>query len=224
MNHFPCIYRFSGVSTRIGSHSTIPSRILEQILLIRKVAFIDRKKWDIESYSGSDYESDEYDDHDAIYIYSHKGDLVTGCVRLRPSNKPTLIAGALNFMLADEQTRPNSKHCWEATRFALLADHATRGELTPANIDFRTVAIFLSMIKFARQQNVNTYEVVIDTMMEKILKRTGWTVNRRSIAHGSKGEKTIYGTLACTLTTYEEVLNKNSVSRSTVYEQSLKAG
>ncbi|MDR8367962.1 acyl-homoserine-lactone synthase [Pseudomonas sp. JL3] len=221
MNSFPCTYRFSDVCTSIGSYSKIPSRILEQILFIRKIAFIDRKKWDIESYCGSDYESDEYDNSDAIYIYSHHGELVTGCVRLRPSSKPTLISGALSFLLTTGKTRPHSKHCWEATRFALSTDKSSSGKLTKANIDFRTAALFLSMIKFANQQNVHTYEVVVDTMMEKILRRSGWAVDRRNVALGTKGEKIIYGTLACTPTTYEEVLKKNSISRSSIYDDAL---
>ncbi|RON51647.1 acyl-homoserine-lactone synthase [Pseudomonas frederiksbergensis] len=221
MKQFPCEFEFSGVYTRIGSYSTIPPTILEQILSIRKVAFIDRKKWDIESYQGSDYESDEYDDTDAIYIYSHKRDRVTGCVRLRPSSKPTLISGALSFMLATDKTRPNTKHCWEATRFALAANDNTIGELNNSNIDFRTAAIFLSMIKFAVKQNVQAYEVVVDAMMEKILKRSGWTVNRRNIALGSKGEKVIYGTLACTSSIYEELLKKNAPSRTSIYDEVL---
>lgn len=62
MNYSPCTYEFSGVSTRIVSYSNIPLDTLEQILSIRKLAFIDRKKWDIKSYQGSDYEWDEYDD------------------------------------------------------------------------------------------------------------------------------------------------------------------
>lgn len=218
MKNLLSTYRFFDVCISVGSYSKIPSTILWQILFIRKIAFIDRKKWDIESYRGSDYESDEYDDPDAIYIYSHQDDRVTGCVRLRPSSKPTLMSGALSFMLTSEKTRPHSKYCWEATRFALSASPPSSGELTQASIDTRTAALFLSMIQFARQQNVHTYEVVVDTMMEKILRRSGWTVERRNIALGTKGEKIIYGTLACTPTTYEAVLKKNSISVSPAYD------
>ncbi|KOY00815.1 acyl-homoserine-lactone synthase [Pseudomonas nunensis] len=221
MKQFHSEFEFSGVYTSVGSYSTIPPIILEQILSIRKVAFIDRKKWDIESYQGSDYESDEYDDTDAIYIYSHQRDRVTGCVRLRPSSKPTLISGALSFMLTTDKTRPNTKHCWEATRFALAANDNCMGELNKSNIDFRTAAIFLSMIKFAFKQNVHTYEVVVDAMMEKILKRSGWTVNRRNIAQGTKGEKVIYGTLPCTTSVFKEVFNKNIPIRTALYDEVL---
>jgi acyl homoserine lactone synthase len=130
MNHFSCLYRFSGVCTCIGSYSTVPSRILGQILFIRKIECLDRKKWHIESYRDSDYESNEYDDLDAPHIYSHERDLVAGCVRLLPSRKPTLISGALSFMLMAEQIRPNYKHCWEATRFVLFAGHASQYEFS----------------------------------------------------------------------------------------------
>ncbi|MCP2072964.1 UNVERIFIED_ORG: acyl homoserine lactone synthase [Pseudomonas lini] len=221
MNYSPCTYQFSGVTTRVAGYSKIPPKILEQIFSIRKLAFIDRKKWDIESYQGSDYEWDEYDDLDATYIYTHQNDQVTGCVRLRPSSKPTLMSGPLSFILPAEETRAHLQHCWEATRFALSSDDFATGELTQANVDIRTAALFLSMIKFAQQQNVRTYEIVVDTMMEKILKRSGWTVDRRNIALGSKGEKIIYGTLPCTLLTYEEVLKKNAIHKATVYHQPL---
>ncbi|AHL36890.1 hypothetical protein CD58_16045 [Pseudomonas brassicacearum] len=220
MNYSPSTYQFSGVSTSVASYSQIPLNTLEQILSIRKLAFIDRKKWDIESYQGSAYEWDEYDDLDAIYIYAHINDRVTGCVRLRPSNKPTLMNGALSFILPTDQPRPCSRYCWEATRFALSTDSFTTGELTQANVDIRTAALFLSMIKFAQQQNIHLYEIVVDTMMEKILKRSGWTVDRRNIALGSKGEKIIYGTLPCSYATYEEVLSKNAINRTRIYNQS----
>ena len=216
MKQFHSEFEFSGVYTSIGSYSTIPPTILEQILSIRKVAFIDRKKWDIERYQGSDYESDGYDDTDAIYIYFHQKDRVTGCVRLRPSSQPTLMSGALSFMLATDKTRANTKHCWEATRFALAANDNSIGELNKSNIDFRTAAIFLSMINSAFKQNVHTYEFVVDAVMEKILKRSGWTVNRRNIAQGTKGEKVIYGTLSCTSSIYEEVLKKNAPTSTTL--------
>ncbi|WP_335945982.1 acyl-homoserine-lactone synthase [Pseudomonas sp. G166] len=221
MNYSPCTYRFSGVSTSVASYSKIPFNTLEQILSIRKLAFIDRKKWDIESYQGSDYEWDEYDDPDAIYIYAHQNDRVTGCVRLRPSSKPTLMSGPLSFILPTEDNRPDSEHCWEATRFALSTDSFATGELTQANVDIRTAALFLSMIKFAQQHNIQTYEIVVDTMMEKILKRSGWAVDRHNTALGSKGEKIIYGTLPCTSTIYEEVLKKNAINRAFVYTQPL---
>nr|AAG28558.1 autoinducer synthase [Pseudomonas corrugata] len=223
MNYSSCIHHFSGVSTRIASYSKIPARTLQQILSIRKIAFIDRKKWDIESYQGSDYEWDEYDDPDAVYIYTHVNERVTGCVRLRPSNKPTLMSGALSFILPTDNTRPRSHDCWEATRFALSTDKTAAGELTQANIDVRTAALFLSMIKFAQLQNIETYEIIVDTLMEKILKRSGWRLDRRNTALGSKGETIIYGTLPCTLETYKEILRKNAIQTITAYEQFLMA-
>jgi acyl homoserine lactone synthase len=223
MNYSSCIHHFSGVSTRIASYSQIPPQTLQQIFAIRKAAFIDRKKWDIESYQGTDYEWDEYDDPDAVYIYTYTDERVTGAVRLRPSNKPTLMSGALSFILPTGNIRPHSNCCWEATRFALLEDKTLAGEVTQANIDVRTAALFLSMIKFAQLQNIDTYEIVVDTLMEKILKRSGWTVERHNTAFGSKGETIIYGTLPCTLDAYKGVLRKNAIQTITAYEQFLIA-
>ncbi|UZE21409.1 hypothetical protein LOY67_15280 [Pseudomonas sp. B21-056] len=223
MNYSSCIHHFSGVSTRIESYSKIPPQTLQQILAIRKTAFIDRKKWDIESYQGTDYEWDEYDDPDATYIYAHENERVTGCVRLRPSSKPTLMSGALSFILPTDNIRPGLTYCWEATRFALSADKSSARELTLANMDVRTVALFLSMIKFAQLQNIDIYEIVVDTLMEKILKRSGWTIDRRNTALGSKGETIIYGTLPCTPDAYKEVLRKNAIQTITAYEQLLTA-
>ncbi|WP_248798385.1 acyl-homoserine-lactone synthase [Pseudomonas sp. MWU13-2105] len=202
-------YTFSDVHIAIASYAELPTHALEQILSIRKAAFIDRRKWDIESYTGSDYEFDEYDNDDAIYIYSHKGPLVTGCVRLRPSYKPTLICGALSFMLSDGLSRPNPMDCWEATRFALLSTDTSSSDFSKTKVDFRTAALFLAMLQFASTQEVSTYEVIVDAMMEKVLRRSGWSLQRRNVAHGSKGEKVIYGTLECTPKIYDNMLNIN---------------
>ncbi|WP_040066973.1 acyl-homoserine-lactone synthase [Pseudomonas batumici] len=208
-------YSFSDIHVAIASYSELPSRALEQILSIRKTAFIDRRKWDIESYTGSDYEFDEYDNDDSVYIYSHIGSQVTGCVRLRPSHKPTLMCGALNFMLSDGLPRPNPMDCWEATRFALLSTDTSGSDFTKSKVDFRTAALFLAMLQFARTQEVGTYEVVVDAMMEKVLRRSGWILHRRSVAQGSKGEKVIYGTLECTAMIYDNMLKINHMEHLT---------
>ncbi|NWA25188.1 hypothetical protein HX870_30870 [Pseudomonas gingeri] len=208
-------YTFSDVHVAIASYSELPTPALEQILSIRKAAFIDRRKWDIESYAGSEYEFDEYDNDDALYIYTHKGSQVTGCVRLRPSYKPTLICGALSFMLTDGLSRPNPMECWEATRFALLSSDTSGSDFTKTKVDFRTAALFLAMLQFASTQEVDTYEVIVDAMMEKVLKRSGWLLNRRNVAHGSKGEKVIYGTLDCTTKIYNNMLKINHMQHLT---------
>lgn len=218
MNYSPATCRFFGISTSIASHSNIPSNTLGQVLAIRKSAFIDRKKWDIESYQGSDYEWDEYDDPDAVYIYSHQGEQVTGCVRLRPSSKPTLMTGPLSFILPTANTRRYSSLCWEATRFALSTDKSITRELTRTNVDTRTAALFLSMLKFALEHDIDVYEIVIDTLMEKILKRSGWAAERHNMARGSKGEPIIYATLPCTIETYEGVFRKNTIAEASLYD------
>ncbi|MFC6338643.1 hypothetical protein GIR22_02925 [Pseudomonas sp. CCM 7891] len=220
MNHSPRTYRFFDVGTSIGSDSTTFYRALEHILFIRKVAFIDRKKWYVENYRASNYESNKYDDRHATYVYSHEKDLVTNRVRIGSFSKPTLTAWAFSLMLTDEQIRPDSIYCWKATRLS----HSACRELTQANIDFRTTEIFLSMIKFASKQNIDTYKIVINTLMEKVLKRFDWTVNRRSIAPGTKNKKTNLWPFACTPTPYEETLKNNATSRTPIYGQSLMAG
>jgi acyl homoserine lactone synthase len=218
IGHFPRSYIFSehpdtlsDVHIAIARYAELPPKVLAQILSIRKAAFIDRRQWDIKSYAGSDYEYDEYDDDDALYIYSHKGPQVTGCVRLRPSYKPTLICGALSFMINDDLSRPNLFECWEATRFALLSTPASRNDFSKTKVDFRTAALFMAMLQFARTQEVTTYEVIVDTMMEKVLRRSGWPVERRNVAAGSKGETVIYGTLGCTSDIYDNMLKINQM-------------
>ena len=218
MNYAPATFRFFGISTRIASYSSIPSKTLGQILAIRKSAFIDRKKWDIESYRGSNYEWDEYDDADAVYIYSIQHQQVTGCVRLRPSSKPTLMTGPLRFILPTQKSGRRSTYLLEATRFALFADRSITCELTQASVDIRTAALFLTMLKFAQHQDIEAYEVVVDTSMAKILKRSGWNIERHNTALGSKGETIIYGTLPCSIETYEGVLRKNTIAEASVYD------
>ncbi|WP_017901795.1 acyl-homoserine-lactone synthase [Pseudomonas asplenii] len=199
----------STVHVAIASYCELPAPALAQILSIRKAAFIDRRKWDIGSYRGSEHEFDEYDDDDTLYLYTHKCAQVTGCVRLRPSHKPTLIDGALSFVLSDERSRPDLLRCWEASRFALLSGETSLNDFTEAKVDLRTVALFLVMLQFASTQAIDTYEVVVDALMEKVLKRSGWVVQRRHIAQGSKGEKIIYGTLPCSTAIHDHMLKMN---------------
>ncbi|KIH83864.1 hypothetical protein UCMB321_2446 [Pseudomonas batumici] len=125
------------------------------------------------------------------------------------------MCGALNFMLSDGLPRPNPMDCWEATRFALLSTDTSGSDFTKSKVDFRTAALFLAMLQFARTQEVGTYEVVVDAMMEKVLRRSGWILHRRSVAQGSKGEKVIYGTLECTAMIYDNMLKINHMEHLT---------
>lgn len=196
---------FLAVEAASSNHLDIPKSFLDQIYRSRKRIFIDRKKWEMESYKGEDIEFDEYDDNDAYYIYTLNGINVTGCVRLRPSTLPTLMTGPFkslkdpvnNDLTIDEST-------WEASRLFITKNNVS-GEKS-AGIDKRTIAIFLGMINFGLAIGVTNFEVVVDATMRRVLKICGWPVNVLNSGFGSSNEKLYYGLLPCTLKSLNDII------------------
>lgn len=175
-----------------------------QIYCLRKHAFIDRKGWSIQSYKGGDIEYDEYDDSQAYYIFTLHEDFVTGCVRLRPSTSPTLMSGSFAWLKKQVKSNDfNFKITWEASRFFITPAKCLIGRRD--RIDTRTRALFISMIEFGVNLEFEGYEVVVDEVMLRILRRSRWPVNILSSGIGNMGEKIYYGILPCDLKILNDV-------------------
>ncbi|AQU81285.1 MULTISPECIES: acyl-homoserine-lactone synthase [unclassified Halomonas] len=194
-----------GVTTISSCYNDMPHHILNEIYRSRKNIFIERKKWDIESYKGGDLECDQYDEDDSYYIYILDKSDISGCVRLRPSTSPTLMTGSLKRLKNPLFFKAkNSKSMWEASRFFITQDSVTNDKI--GGIDTRTYALFISMIEFSMVKGFMSYEVVVDAMMMRILRQCGWPLKIISSDIGSLNEKIYYGTLQCNIKTLNNIL------------------
>ena len=186
---------YYGITVLISNYDELSDCILNNIYRSRKEIFIDRKKWAVESYLGGDLESDEFDDSEAYYIYTLHHNSITGCVRLRPSTSPTLLTGPLKKLKKENIEEVKSEKTWEASRF-FITPNSTLREIK-GSADTRTYILFISMIEFGMAIGILKYEVVVDSMMMRILRMCGWPLYILNSDLGSLGEKIYYGTLSC---------------------------
>ncbi|PMR78710.1 acyl-homoserine-lactone synthase [Billgrantia endophytica] len=189
----------------VKKYEHLDKATLEKIYRSRKNAFIDRRKWDIESYDGGDLECDKYDNHDSVYLYTLNASSVTSCVRLRPSTVPTLLSGPLKWLKAPstlQETETTS--VWEASRFFITPINEGTSR-TKGTIDVRTVILFLGMIEFGLAKEIDKFEVVVDALMARIVRRSGWKLDVLDAGTGTSHETIYYGLLDCSKESHQAI-------------------
>lgn len=203
---------FIGIETVVLNYYELSQKTRNQIYQSRKEIFIDKKQWSIDSYNDGDIEFDEYDDGESYYICAFHNSNVTGCVRLRPSTAPTLMTGPFKWLKEPVEFRENnSKTIWEASRFFITPDRLHH--FKNKRFDRRTHALFLCMIEFGMKFNLSSYEVVVDAMMIRILRMSGWPLKVLNSDIVSKNEKIYYGLLPCNSASF---CNINNIARTNI--------
>lgn len=141
---------------------------------LRYRVFKERLDWDVQ-FTG-DMEIDEFDGlHPAYLIQRARDGRLQGCVRLLPSNGPTMLRDTFPVLL-DGAPAPVSPAIWESSRFALDlspdTSKATHGLATA------TYELFAGMIEFGLSRQLTEIVTVTDARMERILRRAGWSLRR----------------------------------------------
>jgi acyl homoserine lactone synthase len=132
----------------------------------RKAIFHDLKKWDVKVTG--DYEVDEYDRDDAVYLFSvdSRGELV-GSIRLLSTTTPHMMSGPFKPMF------PECDFCspliWEATRFAVYGDR----EVQPNGVSRAACELLLGMVRFALDNGVRHITGVYEAGMPRLYRRCG---------------------------------------------------
>src|SRR5205823_662323 len=108
----------------------------------RKLVFHDQKKWDVKLVGG-EYEIDEYDRDDTVYLaaFDRAGQLV-GSVRLISTIMPHMLDGPFRGMFPDVAFK--SPVIWEATRFVVVGDRSVQ----PNQVSTAACEILLGMCRF----------------------------------------------------------------------------
>lgn len=193
------------VNVVCSCYGSLADEMRDQIFRFRKNVFVDRRGWDISSYSGGEVEVDEYDDRESYYVCAVDGCDIIGCVRLRPSTSPNLLSGDFREMKASAgRLAVDESKSWEASRFFItpLGSMYMRGD---KGVDRRTVALFLSMIEFGLEKGIEGYEVVVDALMNRLLRRVGWRISTLGSSTGTLGERIYYGLLPCNEKSYYRI-------------------
>ena len=146
---------------------------------LRGRVFKDRLDWDV-TVSG-DMEIDSYDAEDATYLLVVADEReVVGHVRLLPTLGPNMLADTFPFLL-DNRVAPSSPAIVESSRFCVDTSRVT--DVTGNGTRRATTLLFASIVEWCLAHEQHTLATVTDTRMERILRRSGWPLQRLGVPH-----------------------------------------
>jgi acyl homoserine lactone synthase len=141
---------------------------------LRYRVFRGRLDWEVQI--SDDMELDEFDALQPHYLLQRAGNgRVQGCVRLLPTNGPTMLRDTFPVLL-DGVAAPASSTIWESSRFAL--DVETDTSKVAHGLAIATYELFAGMIEFGLSRQLTEIVTVTDARMERILRRAGWPLRR----------------------------------------------
>lgn len=152
------------------------SETLVEMHQLRYRVFKQRLDWDV--HSSGDMEVDSFDGLHPAYLVQVAADgRVQGCVRLLPTDGPTMLRDTFPLLLAGHSA-PSSCSIWESSRFALdIPAGAPKGK---NGIARATYELFAGMLEFGLSRQLAEIVTVTDARMERILRRAGWPLRRLS--------------------------------------------
>ncbi len=131
---------------------------LTEMHRLRYRVFKQRLRWDVET--AGDMEVDSFDALGPFYLLQRgKQGTVTGCVRLLPTQGPTMLRDTFPVLL-DGASAPSTEHVWESSRFA-LDDHkdSDRGAHALASLTYELLA---GMVEFGLARGLSQIVTVTD--------------------------------------------------------------
>lgn len=168
------------------------SQEIEDMHRLRHRVFKDRLEWEVTCRDGMEF--DEYDDFDPTYLLARGNDgAIAGCVRLLPTEGPNMLRDTFPQLL-EEVDAPSDAKIWESSRFALDVNHANNGRA----ISQSTAMLFAGVLEFGLANGLTDIVTVTDLRVERIMKRSGWTMTRLGQPQAIGNTKAIAGRLSVT--------------------------
>jgi acyl homoserine lactone synthase len=141
---------------------------------LRRQVFKDRLEWDV--IVSGDMEIDGYDAEDATYLLViADGREVVGHVRLLSTLGPNMLADTFPF-LVDDGEAPCSSEIVESSRFCVDTSRVT--DAMGSGTCRATRLLFAAILDWCLTHGQHTLATVTDTRMERILRRSGWPLQR----------------------------------------------
>ncbi len=158
-------------------------QLFDEMFRQRKKVFIDQKKWDIKAVGG-EFEIDEYDRDDTVYVCSFREDgSLAGSIRLLNTLTDHMASGAFRDMFPELTIR--SPTIWEATRFAVPDDP----RIQPNGVSWAACEIMLGTCLFGLEHGVSQLTAIYEAPMARIYRKCGvkhYILGRhRSPEHGA---------------------------------------
>lgn len=166
------------------SHSVLSEKKSEELFSLRKEVFKDRLNWSVNCINGLEF--DEYDDHNANYLFGVIENTIVCGSRLIEMRYPNMIVGTFSHCF-NGFTLPEGNYI-ESSRFFVDKARAKK-----VNHDKHPISLvlFLATINYARKFNYDGILTIVSHAMLSILTRSGWKLS--IIAQGlSEKNENIY--------------------------------
>ncbi|RTL91688.1 MAG: conjugal transfer protein TraI [Bradyrhizobiaceae bacterium] len=145
---------------------------LYQMHRLRKTVFKDRLGWDV--IVSGELEVDKYDALSPRYLLSmDRHGILNGCVRLLPTTGPNMLRDIFPSLVTRAAV-PCGGRVWEASRFAVSGNTA----VTQSGLSRTTYELLIGVLKVSLSNDINTIACVVDVGMERVLRRSGWRLER----------------------------------------------
>lgn len=157
-----------------GSQAQAHCDLIDQMHRLRAKAFFDRLGWEVVVENGR--ERDKYDDLNPLYALSlDAARRVVGTFRLLQTTGPTMLGEVFTTCLPPGLVI-RSPIIWESTRFCVDTELAKeRGEHGLAEV---TAELLSSLLEIGLYAGLSHIVTVIDTRMERVLRRAGAPIER----------------------------------------------
>lgn len=156
----------------IAQRKQLSKSQLEDMHSLRAWMFKDKKAWDVEVKDN--LEIDCFDSDEAYYmlIYANKNSNVIGCWRILETTGTYMLKDTFPELLHGKKA-PEGKNIWELSRFIVRS-----GSQCGAGFSSLTMAAIRELVAFAISKNVDRLVTVTTVGVERMLSRTGMTMNR----------------------------------------------
>ena len=147
---------------------------LDQMHRLRFKVFHERLAWSVQIADES--EADQFDRCGPVWLLLPGPDgRVVGCVRLLPSDGPTMLRDVFDDLLGG-MAAPSRADIWESSRFAL--ELRGTADMGAGGVAVATYKLFAAMLEFGLSRNLTKIVTVTDVRMERILRRAQWPLER----------------------------------------------
>lgn len=192
---------------------------LSAMYRLRYRVFKERLGWDVQT--SGDMEVDEFDALHPIYLIQRSSDYrVQGCVRLLPSNGPTMLRETFPILLEGNVLQADQA-IWESSRFALDADSNSRGAVH--GLTEATYELFAGMIEFGLSRQLTDIVTVTDVRMERILRRAEWPLRRLGSPRQFGNTRAVAGYLEVSMTSLIRVRSAGGLRSPVLWEPAIRA-
>lgn len=149
------------------------ARLVDEMYKLRARVFGERLAWNVAIRHGR--ETDEFDTLNPTYILAvTPASQVAGCARLLPATGPTMLSKTFPQLLAGGKLASHPQMV-ESSRFCVdtLLDGWAGGPIRDA-----TRTMFAGIIEWCIREGFTEIATATDVVLERILKRSGWPLER----------------------------------------------